>query len=269
MQIITRQEWGAGQCTWPPTYRSRTTLIVFHHSAGPLPSASDLAAAVRQVWQEHAVTNGWGDIGYHFLIDPFGNIYEGRYGGDGVVGGHDYTSNDYAEGICFLGDYNQAVPTDAAIAAGGWLAGQRCRRWSLDPRASIIGHRDDYPTACPGDNLYARLPDLRRLAAGNQPQPTEDDMPQPIAAADFAPKFSTFAKAGELLYIMMPGGTAPGKPQPPGGTVTIYRCHGNGYDGVASIKMGPGNMWTWKVPQDGYYDIDGEGDMIAVQQRAS
>lgn len=100
-------------------------------------------------------------------------------------------------------------------------------------------------------------------------QPKEDDMPQPIAAADFAPKFSTFAKAGELIYIMMPGGTAPGKPQPPGGTVTIYRCHGNGYDIVASQPIGPGNMWTWQVPQDGYYDIDGEGDMIAVQQRAA
>jgi len=200
--IIARAGWGAdeslrfdpdGNEIWPPEYVTARKIVV-HHTV-TVPNASrpydpNPAATVRAVYYYHAVTNGWGDIGYNFLVDQYGHIYEGRFGGDDVIGGHAFCYNRGSVGLAALGSYGntpEAIVPAAALLEGlrqvsTWKAYQR----GLDPLGSsffldrttpnIAGHLDynggcvaDPPewrnsTACPGDYLYARLPDLRPAA---------------------------------------------------------------------------------------------------------
>lgn len=178
--VISRTAWRCpdGQTsTWSPQYVPVTHMIV-HHSAG-INSASDWASVVRGIWEYHARSLGWKDIGYNYLIDPNGNIYEGRAGGDDVVAGHAYGYNEGTMGINLLGCFDSqacgngvnVTPTTQAlnstVALMAWKADQR----RLDPTGSadlkgqqrnvILGHRDVNTTACPGNNLYGRLPYLR------------------------------------------------------------------------------------------------------------
>jgi len=107
LDVITRSQWGANENyrfdgddeLWPVTKVEWEKYIV-HHTAGSN-GGSDPAATIRAIYYYHAVSLGWGDIGYNFLIDPAGRIYQGRYGGDDVIGGHAYdeaTSTSYNVG---------------------------------------------------------------------------------------------------------------------------------------------------------------------------
>ena len=78
------------------------THIVVHHSAGQT-SSSDFAAVVRSYWDYHVNSRGWADIGYNWLVDPNGVVYEGR--GDRIRGAHSPCMNAIATGICFIGNY--------------------------------------------------------------------------------------------------------------------------------------------------------------------
>src|SRR6266849_2371364 len=88
--IVTREQWGCTPQTCPakdpPLYTTVTHLIV-HHTDN-LNTAADWAAVVRAIWVLHVQGNGWNDIGYNYLVDPNGLLYEGRAGGDGVLGAH-------------------------------------------------------------------------------------------------------------------------------------------------------------------------------------
>ncbi len=258
MIIIPRSQWGAGESTWSPSYRRTTTQIVLHHSAGPLATEPDPAAAIRQIWTEHAITNGWGDIGYHYLVDSFGNVYQGRDGGDGVIGGHDYTSNDYAEGICCVGNYMTEQPTDAMIQAVSWIIAQRCQRWGLAPSiASVIGHRDDYATSCPGDNLYARLPDIRQMAAGHViPTTIQEDEMRMIPVSDDHKKWDGFYTRDQVLSIGPHTGYEPGVAEP----VTHIRIWTRGAQGqpvlAEELDIGGFNAFDWSAAYDGPVSVD-------------
>jgi hypothetical protein len=177
--VIDREEWGCPEGgaspRWPPEY-ARVTHVVVHHTATPNDD-EDWAARVRAIWYYHANTRGWGDVGYNFLIDPLGNVYEGRAGsGDDfsadVVGGHAKNYNFGTMGIGNMGTYSSApVPAplqttlEALIA---WKASQR----GIDPLGRsfnsykvydhIAGHRDVGQTTCPGAVLYSLLPTIRQ-----------------------------------------------------------------------------------------------------------
>src|SRR5262249_54346950 len=128
------------------------------------------------IWTYHAQTLGWGDIGYNFLVDAAGNIYEGRFGGDNVIAGHAYCFNSGSSGIALLGDFRtDPVPQmmrDGLVGLLAWL----CFAAGLTPRksgfmvdrilANICGPRDgngacNISTTCPGASLYTLLPPLR------------------------------------------------------------------------------------------------------------
>jgi len=108
--VISREEWGCPEGPysprWPPEYQ-RVTHVIIHHTATPNDD-TDWAARVRAIWYYHANTRGWGDIAYNFLIDPLGNVYEGRAGGDDVIGGHALNYNPGTMGIGNLGTYDFA-----------------------------------------------------------------------------------------------------------------------------------------------------------------
>ena len=181
--IVSRAGWGCNESlmTWPPQYEPVTHIII-HHTATPN-TDTDWAARVRSIYYYHAVTKGWGDIGYNYLVDPNGVLYEGRYGGDDVIGAHAYGYNDGTMGLAFLGTYSNTSPSSVMLNSAEELLAWKCDQRSIDPLGSgpdndgavypyICGHRDVANTECPGDKLYNLLPTIRQnvqnLISGEQ-----------------------------------------------------------------------------------------------------
>lgn len=137
--------------------RSATDAIVVHHTA----STADLTAAdVHRIHRQ----NGWSGIGYHLFIRKDGLIETGRPLED--VGAHTYGYNKDTIGVCLSGNFNVEYPSDAQLESATRLIGLLCQIYSLNPDAgTVYGHRDFNATACPGDNLYADLPNLREYSA--------------------------------------------------------------------------------------------------------
>ncbi|WP_207943030.1 N-acetylmuramoyl-L-alanine amidase [Actinomadura sp. KC345] len=144
MDIISRAQWGARSprsrslVGWP----ARREFIV-HYSAGPK------TQTVEQIQAFHMDGNGWSDVGYNFLVNVDGEIFEGR--GWGVVGAHAPDHNTSGIGVCVIGRDGDA--TAAAKRSVRWLYDQACEKAGRQLRK--LGHRDVYSTSCPGDELYA------------------------------------------------------------------------------------------------------------------
>ena len=180
--VIGRETWGAdeswrfyedGQEVWPRQYPALQKVFVHHTATG---DTNDPASVVRAIYYYHAVSMGWGDIGYNYLIDQYGNIYEGRAGGPGVVGGHAASPskgdlNEGSVGIGCIGNFRSQGPSAEMQQALARIIAWRCRYipphgnsyfiWSHLP--NIMGHRDGMPeeTDCPGDGLWNHLEALR------------------------------------------------------------------------------------------------------------
>jgi len=180
--IIPRSGWGAdeslrfddqGNEIWPPEH-CPVRKIVVHHTVTS--NEADPVETIRAIYYYHAVIRGHGDIGYNYLVDRYGNIYEGRYGGPDVVGAHVGGYNRGSVGVGAMGTYGNLAgsvePSDELLEAIADLAAWECGRSLINPNESslfvdkvtpnIAGHRDYNPTTfCPGDYLYAELPALR------------------------------------------------------------------------------------------------------------
>ncbi len=212
--IVSRAGWGADE-SWRTRnsgcgradYASSVRLALLHHTVNSNTySAGEAAALVRGIYHFHTHTNGWCDIGYNFLVDRFGTVFEGRYGGiqSAVVGAHAAGFNTGSTGVALLGTFvNDAVPGNAYNALRGLLA-WKLNIHGVDPRATIAfngrnlptvsGHRDVNATECPGGRLYDLLPQLRNDVAGMQS----------------APRFNvTSAQSGKLVDVYG-GSHAPG-----------------------------------------------------------
>lgn len=180
--IVTRRQWGAderlGDQCYSPRYGSTFKMVFVHHTAGSNSySRYESAAVVRGVYAYHTQSQGWCDIGYNFLVDRYGKIYEGRDGGmrRAVRGAHSGDYNLNTTGISLMGNFETTSPTKAMKGAlvrliawrmgtayhGGYgssvVAGDRFKR--------ISGHRDAMSTACPGRYAYGWLPRLRERVA--------------------------------------------------------------------------------------------------------
>lgn len=200
--VTTRAEWGANASymSWDPEY-ARAGHVVVHHTAGTNSySAGQSASIVRGIYYYHAVTLDWGDIGYNFLVDKFGTVFEGRSGsvaapaGTMSIGAHARGVNTGTMGISMMGDYSTVSPSDAQLSAVGKMAGWFLKRagisdvtgwaglhvWTTEryqagstismPR--ILGHRDVGYTTCPGNVGYSKLGAIRAIAKaqGSTPQ---------------------------------------------------------------------------------------------------
>ncbi len=181
--IVPRLSWGADEKIrrGPPSYASEVRFAIVHHTAGRNDySRSEAAAIVKGIELYHVESNGWNDIGYNFLVDRFGTIYEGRYGGvdRNVIGAHALGFNTGSVGIALLGTYGTTKPSQAALDAIAKLVAWRLDRAHVDPTSfvnvisggsekyapgvpvllgAVSGHRDTGLTECPGNALYARL----------------------------------------------------------------------------------------------------------------
>lgn len=191
LKIISRAEWGADETIrfWDPQYAEPKKFII-HHTVSTLKDLNgdsvidkaDYTLIVKSIYLYHSQGLGWGDIGYNYLVDPEGNIYEGRYGGDGVIGAHAYDQaktldfNRGTIGISLLGNYeNKDTPTPAALNSIITLIANKASLFGIVPTAAgdfltktalpnIVGHRDVDATLCPGALLYAELPNIRTPA---------------------------------------------------------------------------------------------------------
>ena len=181
---VTRTSWGNpdGQAYSgsQPAYAPVTHSII-HHSAGSNTS-NDWGAVVLSIWNFHTAGvgsggRGWDDIGYNWLIDPNGIIYEGRGGGNNVVGAHFCGSNTGTMGVCLLGSYENTPPTEAALTSLKDLLAWKFCDSQNDPQATInlpslgqsiptiSGHKDGCSTLCPGALLHGELPQIRQAVA--------------------------------------------------------------------------------------------------------
>ena len=185
--IIPRAGWGAdeslrldddGDQIWPPFYTAPRAQIVHHTVTANDPV--DPASIVRAIYHFHAVTRGWGDIGYNFLVDHRGNVYEGRFGGERegriTQGGHALQFNSNSIGVALLGTFTEssAVPEGAAVDSLVEVLAAKGSRFGIDPIApvtlqgtrfdhAVMGHRDALPghTACPGLGVHEQLDGIR------------------------------------------------------------------------------------------------------------
>ena len=178
--IVSRKEWGAGLAyggedrgkdEWPPYYQTVRHVII-HHSETP--RFRDPLVEIRSIHYYHAITRGWGDIGYNYLVDFMGNVYEGRVGGENVVGGHAFQYANGSAGICCMGNFSMENATPEALAGLIWITAWASRK--LDPLGredfhevpnlpTICAHRDVWDSACPGDGLYADVDAMRSAVA--------------------------------------------------------------------------------------------------------
>lgn len=168
---------------WARRYSPAVRLLVVHHTAlavtgDPRPPVERM----RALYEYHANSLNWGDIGYHYVIDENGQIYEGRSGGHGIVGGHVYCGNIGTIGIALMGNFEMERPTDDQIRRLQWLLDALAKEYDIDLQQNvsyhgrtlppISRHRDLVPTACPGYYLDAGLAQIRaNVLAGNLDAP--------------------------------------------------------------------------------------------------
>ncbi|MBW8484295.1 peptidoglycan recognition protein family protein [Actinomadura parmotrematis] len=200
--IVARAAWGADESIVkaPPTYDTDVKAVFVHHSdTGNAYTCAESAAVVRSIMLYHVRTEGWDDLGYNFLVDKCGTVFEGRAGGTerAVHGAHTYGFNTDTTGIAVLGTYTAAddkdtpgvAPAQAALDAVAKVAAWKLGLTGRDPGGKvtltsaapdgtggkypfgtpvsfdeIAGHRDGYATACPGVQLYGKLPAIRAIA---------------------------------------------------------------------------------------------------------
>lgn len=170
--VISRGSWGAR----PPDQLRRLTLPAsdtwIHHTAdnGPASPTFDAEAQLMKTTQQYHFSKGWSDIAYSFVVMPSGTVYEGR--GWGVVGAHTAGHNSSSHGICFAGNFQETTPTLGALVSCAGLLRDGLRQGFIAPGVHPTGgHRDVKATACPGDRLYGRIPDIRNLLGGTVPDP--------------------------------------------------------------------------------------------------
>lgn len=185
--VITRSQWGADESlrNSGPSYSRHVHLGVVHHTAHTSGSSANTysraaaAGIMRAMYRYHTRSLGWSDLGYNVVIDRFGRVYEGRYGGltRNVIGAHARGYNTGSFGVSVIGNFVNANPPQAALDTLATVIGWKSAMHGIDPtgwtnrmadgrrRPTIVGHRDVGRTSCPG-RIQGHLPTLRRQAAG-------------------------------------------------------------------------------------------------------
>jgi hypothetical protein len=191
--IVPRAAWlGTAARRQPaPRYDDQVVAVFVHHTDTPNGyDCADAPRILRDIYSGQTGARDWDDLGYNFVVDRCGTVYEGRAGGvdRAVTGAHTQGFNHRTAGIAALGTFTEGVPvpralTDAIAAVTAWKLGPA----GTDPRGrvrlvssnglsryaagtaavlpAVAGHDDGYQTSCPGAALSARLPAIRERAA--------------------------------------------------------------------------------------------------------
>ncbi|MFC8512510.1 peptidoglycan recognition protein [Streptomyces sp. NPDC057257] len=193
-RIITRRGWGADERLREKkfVYTKKVKAAFVHHTAsGNGYRCSQADSVIRGIYRYHVKSMGWRDIGYNFLVDKCGNIYEGRAGGVAkpVLGAHTLGFNSNSMGIAVIGSFGSSKPPGAVLRAIARLTAWKLGLYGANPRGKtylksaggnlyrkgknvrlnvISGHRDGFATECPGWQLYRKLGTARSTAARYQ-----------------------------------------------------------------------------------------------------
>jgi hypothetical protein len=190
--VFSRAQWGADESirTWGPEYASTIKAATLHHTADSNNyTQAQVPDIMRSIYRYHTVSRGWGDIGYNVIVDKFGQLWEGRYGGlsSTVIGAHAGGFNTGTFGVSMLGNYETANTTPAMINSVAAIIGWKLALYDVNTQAStvltsagggtskyaagarvtvptVFGHRDVGSTACPGRYGYAKLDQIRAMA---------------------------------------------------------------------------------------------------------
>jgi hypothetical protein len=256
-QIYSRAQWGADE-----RMRERSALHYgevhggfVHHTVNANTYTPDqVPSVIRGIYAYHTQSRGWSDIGYNFLVDRFGRIWEGRYGGVSrpVVGAHTLGYNDDAFAMSAIGNYDITRPSAATVAAFGRLfawklslhgvSASSTRQWVTKRYLPAInGHRDVGQTACPGRYLYAQIPTIRSLAASYQ-RPFASRARSTRVAGSARPVVLARDRTSKLLLLVATR---------PDGTAGRVRSTG--------VSLPDADL----VINAGDWDGDGKGDVIA------
>ncbi|GHE10636.1 N-acetylmuramoyl-L-alanine amidase [Klenkia taihuensis] len=191
--VFSRAQWGADEAlrTWAPQYAPTIRAATVHHTADNNGyTVADVPAMMRSIYRYHAVSRGWGDIGYNVVVDRFGRLWEGRSGGlaSTVVGAHAGGFNSGTFGVSMLGNFDVAPAPQAMVDAVAAIIAWKFSLYGVDPAGmvtltsggggtsryaagervslpTIFGHRDVGNTSCPGRYGYARLGEIRAAVA--------------------------------------------------------------------------------------------------------
>ena len=189
--IVTRRGWGADANLREGgfLYTDTVKMAFVHHTATSNDySCKEAPSIIRSIYRYHVVSLGWRDIGYNFLIDKCGTIYEGRAGGvrEPVQGAHTLGFNTDSMGVAVIGSFQSTEPPKAATDAIAKITAWKLGLFDRNPQGTVTmtsggsgkyakgeevrmnvisGHRDGYRTECPGQKLYDELGSIRALAA--------------------------------------------------------------------------------------------------------
>jgi hypothetical protein len=196
----TRKDWGATavSCNTPMDAKK----ITIHHTDTP---ANNPESRVRQIQQYHRETQRWCDIGYHFLVDEQGVVYEGRK--ISTIGAHAYGANTDNVGIALIGSYETGQPTAAQLSSTAKLAADIAKEYGIKLSADTVkGHRQvgSTSTDCPGQHVFEKLSGIVAAANGQNPEPQPPPAPTPPVDPDKGP--DTDSNAGCASGHSEPGG---------------------------------------------------------------
>ena len=267
--IVPRAAWGAAAV--PPRSAPRFGVVqaaFVHHTVTANEYApQDSPAIVLGVATYHRDTNGWNDIGYNFLVDKYGQVFEGRAGGvdQAVIGAHAQGYNAASTSVAQLGTFTAGAITPQALEATAQLLGWKLSLHGVPAIGTVVlrsgggslnrfpagtpvtvdricGHRDGDETSCPGDALYAQLPALRaRAAALAGPVAAPQGQVTLAVAAAAVPYGQPASFAG--LVIAPGGGAAGGVP-----VALQKRGRAGAWVTVARATAAADGSWSARVP---------------------
>ncbi|MFC4784148.1 FG-GAP-like repeat-containing protein [Nocardioides sp. MAHUQ-72] len=307
--IYSRAQWGADE-----SLRDKSSLHYFEVHAGFVHhtvNANDYTRAevpgiIRSIYAYHTRSRGWSDIGYNYLVDRFGRIWEGRYGGIDrpVVGAHTLGYNDYSFAMSAIGNYDIHQPSQAMVQAYGALFAWKLSLHGVDASSTsqqvgpstfqaINGHRDAGQTACPGRYLYAKVPRIRELATAAQRGWSGRELESDLASTSYPDLVVRRASDGRAVILPTGGMTRfqqPARLSLPGGDSLVASPDLTGddkgdlvalaADGTSRVLPGDGTggfgapvqASSQLVGRDlvtAVGDLDGDGHNDLVARRAS
>ncbi len=199
-KIYSRAQWGANEKlrSGSPSYYEVHAGFVHHTVNANNYTKDQVPSILRGIYAYHTQTRGWSDVGYNFLVDKFGRIWEGRAGGVNrpVVGAHTLGYNEYSFAMSAIGNFDITQPPQVMVDAYGELMAWKLALHGVDATSTkqqvgkktfqaINGHRDAGSTACPGRYLYAKLGAIRTAAGKLQADWTGRDLATNVVGSPY------------------------------------------------------------------------------------
>jgi hypothetical protein len=247
--IYSRAQWGANE-----KMREKSSLHYHEVHAGFVHhtvnangyTRSEVPGILRSIYAYHTQSRGWSDVGYNFLVDRFGRIWEGRYGGVDrpVVGAHTLNYNENSFAMSAIGNFETVRPSAAMLQAYGVLFAWKLSLHGVDAASTrqwvgskyfeaVNGHRDAAATACPGRYLYAKIPLIRQYAADAQQGWTGRELESSLAGSPY-PDLLVRRTSDKQVYVVPTGGmTRFGRP------TTVANATGGGWSGFDRVLLTP------------------------------